>query len=183
MTSFYLTKLYPLSNFDCLYPLQCWSYQQTSKRAMDSFFLSCKTPLWLKGPRSYTQLTVQPRSRRYSVRSSHGHLLVQPWSNIAGLSCGLDRTVRWTRPGPYGSDQAGLWFENFLFTLVSTCQCLPFRKACVNGIFPFKFPESYVGIVQVLRDGCVCQFGRTPPSLTSPLSHTTHNHDNGISGQ
>jgi hypothetical protein len=31
MTSFYLTKLFPQSNFDCLYLRQYWSYQQASK--------------------------------------------------------------------------------------------------------------------------------------------------------
>jgi hypothetical protein len=41
VTSFYLTKLYPLSNFDRLYPRQYWSYEQTSKRELDCFFLSC----------------------------------------------------------------------------------------------------------------------------------------------
>ena len=132
-----------------------------------------KTPLRLKGPRSYAQLAVQPRSRHYSIKSSHGPLLVQHWSNVAGPSCGQDRTVRRTGQGLYGSDQAWLWCENFLSTLVSTRQGLPFRRACGNGIFPFKFPASYVGIVEVLRDGCVPIWVHTPISYFSALSHNT----------
>ena len=37
MTSFYLTKLFSLSNFDCLYLRQYWSYEQASKHRSASF--------------------------------------------------------------------------------------------------------------------------------------------------
>jgi hypothetical protein len=37
MTSLYLTKLFSLSNFDCLYLRQYWSYEQASKHRSASF--------------------------------------------------------------------------------------------------------------------------------------------------
>jgi hypothetical protein len=101
MTSFYLTKLYPLSNFDCLYLHQYRSYKQSSKHRSASFqpekgFWTSSGRHWyfLNDPQGTPSQMTTPKHKRLERRCSWYNEAFPAFEGLHNLS---DRHIPWSR--------------------------------------------------------------------------------------